>query len=80
MRVLDGQHVVYTLKSNNVRDAAGNLLCTVQRPAGATELLESGLGDLVVRGYPTAPLIALMGPTSAGPVLADLLAEPRNSA
>ncbi len=73
-RVLDSQRrAAYTLRSGNVRDAEGQYLCTVQRPARAALLLENGAGPLLVRHFPTAPLVAHVNAPSTALVTAALL-------
>jgi hypothetical protein len=73
-RVMDAEgQPLFTLRSGDVRAADGACLCTVQQPLSSALLLQHGPGPLLVRHFPTSPLVARMGSAPRGPVTAELL-------
>jgi hypothetical protein len=64
---------LFTLRSGEVRAAGGACLCTVQQPLSSALLLQHGPGPLLVRHFPSSPLVARMGAAPGRPVGVDLL-------
>jgi hypothetical protein len=65
---------LFTLRSGDVRAADDrSCLCTVQQPLSSPLLLQHGPGPLLVRHFPTSPLVARMGAAPGRPVGVELL-------